>query len=118
MILVVGILTYSEQKLLNKIKNEIKKLKIIKPLYIIHNLKTFCTKKKFESYIKETLMKSATFTLKKGHKITSQIKDEKVTYYFQTKNHPKIFHLIFANEGSEAGEFYNNFTINFIEQSY
>jgi len=118
LILVVGILTYSEQKLLNKIKNEIKKLKINKPLYIIHNLKTFCTKKQVERYIKETLMKSATFTLKEGHKITTQIKDENGSYFFEIKNGPKIYHLIFANEGSEAGDFYNNFTIKFIEQSY
>jgi hypothetical protein len=38
LIIVVGILTYSEQKLLNKIKIEIGKSKIDKQIYIIHNL--------------------------------------------------------------------------------
>ena len=31
---------------------------------------------------------------------------------------PKIYHLIFANEGSEAGKFFNQFTLDFIEGEY
>ena len=118
LILVVGILTYSEQKLLNRIKNDVKKLNNNKALYIIHNLKTFCSKKQVRNYINNYLKKSTTFDLKKGHKISSELKEENGTYYFEKNTNPKIFHLIFANEGSEAGNYYNNFTIKFIEKSY
>ena len=41
LIVVVGLLTYSEQKLLNKIKYELKNAKLNKTLYIIHNLMTY-----------------------------------------------------------------------------
>ena len=44
LICVIGILTYSEQKLINRIKNDIFKYKN-KKLYIIHNLQTFTEKK-------------------------------------------------------------------------
>ena len=56
---------YSEQKLLNRIKTEMKRAKINKNLYIIHNLLTFTTKEQVEEYINETLLKSATFHLEK-----------------------------------------------------
>ena len=39
LLLVVDILNYSEQKLINKIKDEIKRLKQNKKLFVIHNLK-------------------------------------------------------------------------------
>ena len=118
LLLVVGILTYSEQKLLNRIKAEFKNAKINKPLYIIHNLKTFYSKKQVESYIKETLFKSATFKLKEAHKIRTDIKEKNGIHYFEVNNNIKIFHLIFANEGSEAGDYYNKYTLNFIENTY
>ena len=41
LIIVVGIFTFSEQKLINKIKTEFKKAKINKPIYIIHNFLMF-----------------------------------------------------------------------------
>ena len=38
--------------------------------------------------------------------------------FFEKNCKMKIFHLIFANENSEAGKYYNNFTLNFFEKSY
>ena len=118
LLLVVGILTYSEQKLLNKIKNVINSSKINKTLFIIHNLKTYTTKKQVQEYIKKYLKKSLTFELKKGHKISTKKEDSSGIYYFEKNSEPKIFHLIFANEGSEAGDYYNNFTLEFIEHYF
>lgn len=118
LIIVVGILSYSEQKLLNKIKTDIQKLKINKPIYIIHNLKTYITKKQVKDYIKKTLKRSATFQLKRGHKTSSEIKSEDGIYYFEKNSEQKIFHLIFANDGSEAGIYYNNYTLQFIEKYF
>ena len=65
----VGILTYSEQKLINKMKilqNKIKNTNN-KPLFIIHNLMTFSLIEQVEDYIKECLLQSTTFTLVEGH---------------------------------------------------
>ena len=118
LIIVVGILSYSEQKLLNKIKIDIKKSKINKSLYIIHNLKTFFTRKQVENYVETNLKNSATFELIKGHNISTKKLNKTGAYYFERNSNPKIFHLIFANEGSEAGDYYNDFTLDFIENSY
>ena len=45
-------------------------------------------------------------------------KEENDIYFFEKNIEPKIYHLIFANEGSEAGNYYNNFTLDFLEKSY
>ena len=119
-IIVVGILTYSEQKLLIRIKNEIKKDKINKPLYIIHNLITYVSVSQVEEYINNSLLNSATFNLVKGHNINTKTETETETgiYYYEKNVEQSIYHLIFANEGSEAGNYYNNLTLTFLENSY
>ena len=122
LIIVVGILTYSEQKLINRIKNEIHRAKLSrKNIFIIHNLITYTSIDQVENYIQEFLMNSATFKLKEGHNIRTGINQEKGKYFSEENTEYKeldIYHLIFANEGSEAGKFYNNKTLNFIENSY
>ena len=122
LILVVGILTYSEQKILNKIKTKLKRekslTKINNNLFIIHNLMTFTTIQQVESYIQETLLMSATFQLEKNVKINTRNEEQRGVCYYEKNSNPKIFHLIFANEYSEAGRYYNDYTLSFIEKSY
>ena len=122
LILVVGILTYSEQKILNKIKTKLKREKALtksnNTLFIIHNLMTFTTIQQVESYIQETLLMSATFQLEKNVKINTRIEEQRGVCYYEKNSNPKIFHLIFANEYSEAGRYYNDYTLSFIEKSY
>ncbi len=119
LITVVGILTYSEQKLLNRIKAECLRNKQNKKLYIIHNLMTYTTINEVEEYINNCLLKSATFDLQKRYEIsTKQTNNKNVPYFYENNNKMDVFHLIFANQGSEAGNFYNDFTLNFFEQSY
>ena len=118
LIVVVGILTYSEQKLLNKIKNEIKMSKLNKTLYIIHNLMTFTSVKQVEEYIDTILLKSETFNLEKGHNIDTSYEDKNGVYFYEKNSDPKIYHFIYANEGSDAGLFYNKFTLDYIENFY
>ena len=118
LIVVVGILTYSEQKLLNRIKTEIQRSKINKPLFIIHNLITYTSIEQVKDYITRFLLKSATFNLEEGHKISTKTTSKTGAYYYEKKTEPKIFHLIFANEGSEAGKHYNNFTLDFLEGEF
>ena len=121
LILVVGILTYSEQKLLNRIKTEIQRTKLNKPLYIIHNLKTYVENQQVEEYINKFLLKSATFKLVQGHKASTEVNDDDEDlgiYYYEKNSNPKIFHLIFANEFSDAGKYYNNYTLEFLENAF
>jgi len=123
LILVVGKLTFSEQKLILKIKKEIKDNKDIKYLYIIHNLKNYTKISQVEKYIENTLCKSSTFSVKKSESVGSNPKKIKDGYHFNEEKNAEykqlnIFHLIFAQDGSEAGNFYNEYSIDFIETQY
>ena len=118
LIIVVGILTYSEQKLLNRIKLEIKRAKLNKTLFIIHNLITYTSIKQVKEYIQDFLLKSATFSLEEGHYISTKLGNKPGKYYYEKNTNPKIFHLLFANEGSEAGKKFNTFTLDFLENNY
>ena len=118
LILVVGILTYSEQKLINRIKKEMKNQKIDKPLYIIHNLVLYDTVDKVENHIKNVLLKCATFQLEKREKIQINNNNLNGVHYYEKNSKPPIYHLILANDISEAGEYYNPYTIRFIENQF
>ena len=113
LLVVVGILTYSEQKLLNKVKSELIRANKDKALYVIHNLMTFTTKKQVEDYIKNILLKSATFNLEK-----QIIPNENSECYYEKGTKPLVKHLFFANEGSEAGNYYNKYTLEYLEKAY
>ena len=118
LILVVGILTYSEQKLINRIKTEMKNQKIEKPLYIIHNLVLYDTVEKVEKHIKDNLMKCATFKLEKKEKIGVGKYVEKGYHFYEKNYKPAIYHLIMANDLSDAGSVFNPYTINFILNNF
>ena len=109
--------------MLNRIRTEFLKArnnknKAHRPLFIIHNLMTFKTIEQVEEYLNDYLLKSATFDLDIGHKISTQEKEKKGTYYYEKIKNQEIFHLIFAHDGSDAGNHYNNFTLEFLENSY
>jgi len=87
-------------------------------LFIIHNLMTYKTIEQVEEYINDYLLKSATFDLDIGHKISTQEKEKKGTYFYEKIKNLEIFHFIFAHDGSDAGNHYNNFTLDFLENSY
>ena len=114
--LVVGILTYSEQKLLNKIKLQLKNSNYKKRIFVVHNLITFTKMEQVQEYVENILFKSITFKLEEGHKISTSTEKVKGLYYVE-KNEDKnnaieIHHYLMANEGSEAGNFLNEFTKN------
>ena len=113
LIVVVGILSYSEQKILNRIKSELQGSKANNiSLYIIHNLMMFTTIDEVEAYIQGTLLKSATFKLEKQEIVNSSKEEQKGVYYYEKINDMQIFHLIFANDYSDAGKYYNDFTLS------
>ena len=99
------------------------KLTDIKYLYIIHNLKNYTKISQVEKYIENTLCKSSTFSVKKSESVGSNTKKIKDGYHFNEEKNDEykqlnIFHLIFAQDGSEAGNFYNEYSIDFIETQY
>ena len=114
LLLVFGKLSFEEQKLLEKVKKDMKNLKRKESLIVIHNLKEFERKIQVDYYIKETLSNSSTFKLGENIIIDKENEEKKWTYYYEPNSEPKIFHLIFAREGTEAGDFYNNETIRYI----
>ena len=71
-----------------------------------------------EEYINDFLLKSATFDLATGHIISTREEEKKGIYYYEKNKKQQIFHLIFAEEGSAAGNYYNNYTLDFLENSY
>ena len=87
-------------------------------MFIIHNLMTYKTIKQVEEYINDLLLKSATFDLAIGHKISTKEEEKKGTYYYEKIPNQEIFHLIYAKEDSAAGNYYNNFTLDFLENYY
>ena len=121
LIIVVGILTFSEQKLINKIKKNYSTLNKKGHLVVIHNLQSYVTIKQVKTYIQDTLLKSGTFNLKEEFKISKERtkyykanKNNQWSYYYEPKSDPHTIHLIFAREGSEAGNFYNQKAIQHI----
>ena len=120
LLVVVDALSLSEQKLLNKIKRELKIRKETKKMFVIHNLKTYHSIEQVEEYINEILLKSVSFELRKILPVIADKNKQIIGYHFTEKNVKdiSIFHLIFAAEDSEAGNFYNNYTLDFIENQY
>ena len=122
LIIVVGILTYSEQKLLNKIKLQLKNSKLRKSLFVIHNLMTFTKMSQVKEYVDTILKKSITFKLEEGHKISTSTEKINGLYYIEQNDDKnpefQIYHYIMANEGSEAGNYLNKFTCDQLNQYF
>ena len=79
LLVVVGKLTYLEQKALNNIRIRLKRKLLNKPnniLCVIHNLMNYTTVNDVESYINGTLLKNETFKLEEMLEISKK-KDEK-----------------------------------------
>ena len=129
LIVVIGILNYPEQKLLNRIKTENKnkfRHQTPPPLFVVHNLQTFSLKKQVTDYIEETLLKSATFKLKQMKSVERDSEDpidENDIYFIEEFNNKEdentvIYHLILAMHGTEAGDYYNRFTYEFLSKRF
>jgi HSP20 family molecular chaperone IbpA len=123
LLIVVGRITFNEQRLINKIKKEIelgnrdenKK----KQIFIIHNLINFQTKKQVDEHIKNILLKSASFKLNKIKDINKSLeKKEEYVYFVENESEFQTFHLIMAREGTEAGDYYNQYTYDFLKEKF
>ena len=117
-IAVVGQLTFQDQKFLNRIKEFCKK----KTLYIIHNLMFLEFIDQVEEHMKDIIEASLFFNVRKQY-ITdlsnSNSANLNTGYYVETIDDTKnlyIVHLIMARDGSEAGNYYNKSTIDFLRK--
>ena len=120
LIIVVGPMTISEQKLLTKLKNQ----SLEKDLFVIHNLQNYIYIKQVKNYIKNTLLKLRMINLKKriyqnidfNNNNNNENEQKNKIYYIEEKNKKNIIHLILANDYSEAGEYYNTTTISYLKK--
>ena len=121
LLIVVGKLTFNEQRLINKIKHELENQNSKKPIFIIHNLMNFHTIAQVEEHINNTLLKSASFKLEKVRDITKSSKDQERYYLIENDKREKdfyIYHLVMAREMTEAGDYYNNYVYEFLEERF
>ena len=123
LILVVGKLTRTEQRLITRIKNMVRKNEKnkIKSIIIVHNLAKYHKKSEVENHIKQYLKKSATFDLVE-RKYIGDKREYKDWKYFVEKSDDsddlQVFHYIMAKDGFEAGLHYNNFTLELIKDQF
>ena len=129
LIVVVDQLTFSEQKLINRLKSN----ENFDKLFVIHNLQFFGNKNIIEEYIENIIKKSIFSNLEKEYIINldqnSNENDSNLNekaYYYKEKefgsidnneNLPQpVIHLFMAKEGSEAGNFFNDKTIDYLRK--
>ena len=116
-IAVVGQMTYSEQKMLNRIKKYGKKT-----LFVVHNLMNFETKEQVESYIDDTLKNLISCDLKEQTFVLFGGSQEGNNKYFAERlkineDEKIITHIILAREGSEeTRKYYNEPGIKYLKQ--
>ena len=115
--IVVGQLTLTEQKLINRVVKETNK----ELIFVIHNLKNLYSKDQINNYIENTFKKNVFIDFNnfseqsyKEEKNT-QTKDEFNKYFLETykideKNTKKVMHLIMASNVSESEAYYYNKT--------
>ena len=139
LLIVVGKLTFNEQRLINKIKKEIESgpnenNKKTKPIYIIHNLMNFQKRKQVEDHINNTLLKSASFNISQMKYVDKQnnidnnnvvnaniekYREKRIIFVENDKeNEIQVYHLIMAREGTEAGDYYNNYTYQVLNEHF
>jgi len=115
--IVVGQLTLTEQKLINRIINDTKKSTI----FVIHNLKNFYTKEQINNYIENTFKKNIFLNFEnfteQNYKEEKEILDtseEFNKYYLETYTNgnleKKVIHLIMGSNFKGSQAFYYNKT--------
>jgi len=118
-LLVVEKLSIEDQFFLNKITKLIKDRKIfLQKIIVVHNIKKMKEKKDVEDYIEKTLKKSLTFSLHEEKKqvLNSPKSYNEFVYTEKDSSNEPIIHVIMAQEGSDAGNYYNDAAIEFIKR--
>ena len=111
LILVVGLISIDEQKLLNNIKIL---LNDTKTLYVIHNLQNCHSHNQVQDYIDNTLKKLYGINLEEYHFQNSAEQIHKFYYKEKDKN---VIHLIFVNDYCNLKSYYNLPVEEFLKQT-
>ena len=121
LILVIGNISLTEQKLLYTVKDEVKNLDRNKKIFVIHNLKEYTTEEQVNDYIENTLKKLCKIELEEIP-LLNILKD---TNFYNENYCNKCFiekeqnvkHFIFINEfPEEKSKYYNIPTIRHIQK--
>ena len=104
LVLVVGSITLNEQKLMKRIKQSLKENQ---ELFVIHNLQNYYEKTQVNDYIDNTLKKLFELQIHEN-KFFDVDKNLNDRYFVETDK--DVTHLIFVNDYSSIGEFYNKAT--------
>ena len=135
-LLVVGKLSIDDQFFLNKLTKLIKENReqFLQKIIVIHNLMTMKNVKTVEDYIENTLKRSLTFNLQPRSDLKLEGERGKYPYnkycYYEidknsenensrdnTDDERDIIHVIMAQDGSEAGNYYNESAIDYIRKT-
>ena len=135
-LLVVGKLSIDDQFFLNKLTKLIKEKReqFLQKIIVIHNLMTMKSVKTVEDYIENTLKRSLTFNLQQRSDLKLEGERGKYPYnkycYYEidknsenensrdnTDDERDIIHVIMAQDGSEAGNYYNESAIDYIRKT-
>ena len=119
LILVVGNISLTEQKLLSRVKAEVEAMDKNKQIYVIHNLKDYSTKEQVEDYIENTLKNLYKIEIEEILRQNIRKDDKNDGNYFNkyfVEKGKKVIHLIFVNEFSEQANYYNPPTIELIQK--
>ena len=122
-ILVVGKLTRTEQRLITRIKNLSRRNEKnkIRSIIIVHNLAQYHKILEVEKHIDEYLNRSATFKLKERRYIGEGKKFFGRNYLVEDLDESEeiqVFHYIMAKEGTEAGNYFNDFAMELIKNQF
>jgi hypothetical protein len=117
--IVVGQITLSEQKLINRVVNETNKNKI----FVIHNLKNLYSKEQINNYIENTFKKNIFLNFKNFSKQKYKNKNKiEFNYYFveqyltNNKSEKIVIHLIMASNLEKSEAFiYNKTVVDFVK---
>ena len=119
LILVLGNISLTEQKLLSRVKSEVELMDKNKQIYVIHNLKDYSTEEQVNDYIENTLKKLYKIELeeiiRQNLSSDKQYNNNCFNKFFVEKDR-KVMHFIFVNEFSEKARYYNDPTISYIQR--
>jgi len=120
-ILLVGSITLSEQKLYARIKSEVLAIqenqKESKKLFIVHNLQNFYCKDDVNDYIENILKKLYNVELKEIQMYDADNQLTGFDRYFLEKSNKNIIHLLLINDYCEYSSYYNKNTIWYLTQA-
>ena len=120
-ILLVGSITLSEQKLYARVKSEILTLQEnsgeSKKLFVVHNLQNFYKKDDVNDYIENTLKKLYNVDLEEIQMYDQNNEISGFDKYYLEKDNKNIIHLLFINDYCDYSTYYNKNTIWYLIQA-